>query len=96
MTEAAFLTPEQCLGVIVMNVGAELRQRLKNKPCQVVSADPDLLVFCGHPPHVEHWARRDNRRQLVECASLTDTIALASLDAVLPLAEVYDKVEFDR
>jgi Uma2 family endonuclease len=56
----------------------------------------EYLTVTQDRTHVEHWSRPDNLWQLAEYASLTETIHLASIDTVLPLAEVYDKVDFDH
>ena len=146
--------------LIVVNISAELRQRLKARPCEVYPSDmrqrvspvglytyPDTSVVCGEPkfaddqkdtllnpvlivevlsdstrdydrgrkfqyyrslpslreyltveqdsPHVELWARQDEGGWLLtEFGDLGQTVQLASIDCTLPLAEVYDKVDW--
>jgi Uma2 family endonuclease len=140
--------------LIVGNVLAELRQKLRSKPCRVYPSDlrvkvdrsglytyPDVVVVCGQPRFeqpgesllnptllvevlsdsseaydrgkkseqyrtlasltdylliaqdrvlVEHYSRQPEDRWLLHAASrLDDSIAIASLDCTLPLAEVY-------
>lgn len=148
--------------LIVLNVGAELRNQLKNKPCRVYPSDmkvrivsddvatyPDVMVICGERRFYDD--RRDvvtNPTLIVEVLSdsseaydrgdkfrhyrnlpslqaylllsqyriqaelflrqpdgtwslssyqdLSEAIPLRVVDAELPLAEVYDKVELSR
>lgn len=56
----------------------------------------DYLTVAQDRPHVEHSYRQDSHWTLVDYDGLTQSIHLASIDVVLPLAEVYDKVEFDH
>jgi len=54
----------------------------------------EYLTVAQDRPHIEHWVRQDNGWRLVEYADLTQTIQLASIGTALPLAEIYDKVDF--
>jgi len=45
--------------------------------------------------HVEHWTRQAENRGLLEVfADLAQTVRFASIDCVLPLAEIYDKIDW--
>jgi Uma2 family endonuclease len=55
----------------------------------------EYLTVDQDEPHVEHWTRQpENRWLLAEFAGLEPGIRLASIDCVLPLAEIYDKVDW--
>ena len=55
----------------------------------------EYLTVAQDSTHVEQWTRQaDNRWLLSEFAGIGQTIELASIGCVLPLAEIYDKVEF--
>lgn len=55
----------------------------------------EYLTVAQDEPHVEHWTRQqEDRGLLVEFSNLAQTIQLASIDCVLPLAEIYRKVEW--
>jgi len=60
---------------------------------------PSLMEFvtvAQDKPHIEQWTRQpESHWLLTEFGNLAQTIKLASVDCVLPLAEVYDKVEWD-
>jgi Uma2 family endonuclease len=145
--------------LIVANVIGELRQQLKDKPCEVYTNDmrvripsanvytyPDVVVVCGEPRfedtfidtllnpnliiealsdstesydrgkkfgyyrtlesvveyllisqdeyRIEQYVKQDDGRWLLsEAHSLDAIIELASIQSVLPLNEVYDKVK---
>jgi Uma2 family endonuclease len=147
--------------LITGNLGGELRQRLKGKPCGAFSTDlrlqvspaglytyPDVMVICGEAQyadsrkdtvqnpviiievlsdstrdydrgrkfqhyrslpslreyltveqgaiHVEQWSRQQSGQWLLsEFDKREDTVRLDSIECVLPLSEVYDKVEWD-
>lgn len=147
--------------IITLNIGGELRARLKGKPCQALSPDakvrtsvdglyayPDVTVVCGdiryhddrndvivnptvlvevlspsteavdrgrkwaqyqniesltdyllvsqNEPRVEHFARhRDDGQWLFSSAvGLDAAVRIASIECVLPLSEVYDRIAF--
>jgi Uma2 family endonuclease len=146
--------------VIVNNLGGELRQRLKKRPCEIYSNDmrlrvapnglytyPDVMVACGEPqfaddqsdtllnpvliaevlsdstenydrgrkfeqyrtlpslseyvmvaqdaPRIEQYTRQPNGHWLLaETRGLNASVQLASIDCALPLAEIYDKIDF--
>jgi len=44
---------------------------------------------------VEQWVKQTNRWQLAEYGEVNETIELASIGVILPLTEVYDKIDFD-
>jgi Uma2 family endonuclease len=55
----------------------------------------DYLTIAQDKPHIEHYTRQSpNSWLLVEYADLGQSIPLASIDCILPLAEVYDKIEW--
>ena len=56
----------------------------------------DYLIVAQDRPSIEHFARQENG-QWVIAASVTDlsgSVHIASINCVLQLAEVYDRVEF--
>jgi Uma2 family endonuclease len=55
----------------------------------------EYLTVEQDEPHVEHWTRQPgNRWDLAEFDNLAQSIQLTSIGCTLPLAEVYDKIEF--
>jgi len=55
----------------------------------------EYLTVDQDEPHVEHWTRQpESRWLLAEFAGLEQAIRLASIDCVLPLAEIYDKIDW--
>jgi hypothetical protein len=55
----------------------------------------EYLTIGQESPHAEQWTREaDKRGVLLEFGGMDETIELASIGCVLPLAEIYDKVEF--
>ena len=55
----------------------------------------DYLTVAQDVPHVLHWTRQsETRGLLVEYSDLGQSIPLASISCVLPLTEVYDKIEW--
>lgn len=55
----------------------------------------EYLTVAQDTRHVEHWTRQEeNRGILAEFNDLTQSIQLTSIDCVLSLAEVYDKVDW--
>jgi Uma2 family endonuclease len=55
----------------------------------------EYLTIAQDRPHVEHWIRiDDNRWQLIELGDLAQTVDLTSVGCPLPLAEIYDKVDW--
>ncbi len=55
----------------------------------------EYLTISQDEPHIEHWTRQpENHWNLAEFSGLAQSIQLASVGCILPLAEVYDKVEF--
>jgi Uma2 family endonuclease len=59
---------------------------------------PSLIEYLSieqDEPRVEHWTRqRENHWDFVDIDDLGKSIQLTSIDCVLPLAEVYDKIEW--
>ncbi|MCI0421322.1 MAG: Uma2 family endonuclease [Acidobacteria bacterium] len=54
----------------------------------------EYLLVSQVKPHVEHYSRHpDHRWLLSEAEGLQSEIRLSSIDCVLPLSEIYDKVE---
>ena len=55
----------------------------------------EYLTVAQDEPHIEHWSRQqEDRGLLVEFSNLGQSIQLASINCVLPLAEIYDKIEW--
>jgi Uma2 family endonuclease len=55
----------------------------------------EYLTVGQDEPHIEHWVRQpENRWLLAEFSGLGQSISLQSIGCVLPLAEVYDKIEW--
>jgi Uma2 family endonuclease len=55
----------------------------------------EYLTVAQDRPHIEHWTRQqEDSGSLVEFNNLSQTIRLASIDCVLPLREIYDKVDW--
>lgn len=56
----------------------------------------DYLLVAQDEPLVEHFSRMsDGRWALSEHKGLDAAVTIASIDCTLPLADIYDKVEFD-
>jgi Uma2 family endonuclease len=54
----------------------------------------DYLMVSQDEPRVEHWTRQsENLGLLADIAGLGQVIQLASIDCILPLAEIYDNIE---
>jgi Uma2 family endonuclease len=57
----------------------------------------EYLTVAQDKPHIEHWTRQqEDSGSLVEFHNLTQTIRLASIDCVLALKEIYDKIDLAR
>ena len=55
----------------------------------------EYLTIAQDAPHVEHWTRQpENHWLLAEYGEIGQTVELASIDCVLPLREIYDKIDF--
>jgi Uma2 family endonuclease len=55
----------------------------------------EYLTVAQDGAHVEHWTRQpEDRWLLTEFSDLTQTIQLTCIGCVLPLAEVYDKIDW--
>jgi len=55
----------------------------------------DYLTVAQDEPHVEQWIRQQERWLLEEFSDPGQSIRLDSADCILPLAEIYDKVEWN-
>jgi Uma2 family endonuclease len=57
----------------------------------------EYLTVAQDKLHIEHWTRQqEDSGSLVELNNLEQTIRLASIDCILPLKEIYDKVDWAR
>jgi Uma2 family endonuclease len=55
----------------------------------------EYLAVAQDRAHIEHYVRQpDNRWLLSEYSSLDEALVLPSLELSIPLAEIYDKVQF--
>jgi len=55
----------------------------------------DYILVAQDKPRIEHFVRQaDGHWLLSEAEGLAATLTVASLDCVLPLADIYDKVDF--
>jgi Uma2 family endonuclease len=55
----------------------------------------EYLMIEQDQPHIEHWTRKpENHWDFVEFDDLAQSIELTSIGCVLPLTEVYDKIEW--
>src|SRR4051794_13700656 len=65
---------------------------------QAYRALPSLLEYltvAQDEVHIEHWIRGSERRgSLTEYDDLNQSIQLTSVDCVLPLSEIYHKIDF--
>lgn len=53
----------------------------------------EYLLVSQDRPLVEQYVRQGERWVLTTCAGLESRLALASVPAIIPLAETYDRVE---
>ena len=53
----------------------------------------EYVLIAQDRPHVEHYQRQADGRWLLSETDRHDTLGLVSIDCVLPLAEIYDKVD---
>ncbi len=57
----------------------------------------EYLTVAQDEPHVEHYTRQQQDRWLLaEFSSPNQTIPLASIPCVLPVAEIYDKIDWSQ
>jgi Uma2 family endonuclease len=55
----------------------------------------DYVIIAQESPYIEHWTRQSEHSWLlVEFFDLHQSISLPSINCTLPLAEVYDKIEW--
>jgi len=55
----------------------------------------EYLLIAQDRPCIEHWRRQGDEWLPAEFSSLEDKVALASIDCILPLAAIYERVRFD-
>ncbi len=56
----------------------------------------DYVLITQSIPLVEHYVRQPNGQWILsDCRGLDAAVTIASIDCTLPLADIYDKVEFD-
>jgi len=56
----------------------------------------DYVLITQNTPLVEHYVRQPNDQWILsDCRGLDAAVTIASIDCTLPLADIYDKVEFD-
>jgi len=61
-----------------------------------LSSVTEYVLISQEKPHVEHYVRQpDNQWLLSEASGLSDTIQLPSINCILALSEVYEKVEIE-
>ena len=61
-----------------------------------LSSVTEYVLISQEKPHVEHYVRQpDNQWLLSEASGLPDTIQLPSINCILALSEVYEKVEIE-
>ena len=84
--------------VIVEVLSASTRdydRGMKFEQYRLLPSLQEYLTVAQDAVHVEHWVRQpENRWLLAEFRELTETIPLESIACNLPLAEIYDKVEW--
>ena len=62
---------------------------------RTLSSLREYLMVAQDKPHIDHWLRQDeNRGMLTEYNGLSQSITLPSIECVLALSEVYDKVDW--
>ncbi|MBO0725339.1 MAG: Uma2 family endonuclease [Blastocatellia bacterium] len=56
----------------------------------------DYLIVAQDRPSIEHFARQENGQWVIAASAveLSESVHIASINCVLQLAEVYDRVEF--
>ncbi len=84
--------------VIVEVLSESTRDYDRGRKFQYYRTLPSLLEYLTvsqDEPHIEHWRRqRENHWELMEFDDLAQRIQLTSIGCILPLGEVYDKIEF--
>jgi Uma2 family endonuclease len=66
-------------------------QRYQNLPSML-----EYLAVAQDAPRIEHWTRQpDGRWLLANSEGMDASIQLASIDCSLPLAEIYDRIDFN-
>jgi Uma2 family endonuclease len=84
--------------VIVEVLSESTRDYDRGQKFQHYRALPSLveyLTVAQDEPHIEHYVRQpENRWLLAEFSGLAQSISLQSIGCILPLAEVYEKIEW--
>jgi Uma2 family endonuclease len=84
--------------LIVEVLSKSTRNYDRNRKFQYYRKLPSLMEYLmieQDEPRIEHWTRqRDNHWDFVEVDDLAQSIQLTSIGCILPLAEVYDKIEW--
>lgn len=84
--------------LIVEVLSASTRNYDRNQKFQQYRTLPSLLEYLmisQDEPHIEHWTRQpENHWDLVDVDGLAQSIQLISIGCILPVAEVYDKIEW--
>jgi Uma2 family endonuclease len=85
--------------VLIVEVLSEsTRDYDRGRKCQRYRKLPSLIEYLmieQDEPHIERWTRqRENHWDFVEFDDLSQTVKLISIGCVLPLTEIYNKIEF--
>jgi Uma2 family endonuclease len=84
--------------VIIEVLSDSTRDYDLGRKCQhyrTLSSLRDYLMVAQDKPHIDHWMRQEeNRGILTEYNDLSQSITLPSIECVLALSEVYDKVDW--
>jgi Uma2 family endonuclease len=84
--------------VIVEVLSESTRDYDRGQKFQFYRALPSVqeyVTIAQDSPHIEHWTRQqENLGLLAEFNDLSQSVRLISIDCVLKLSEVYDKVEW--
>jgi Uma2 family endonuclease len=63
---------------------------------QTLATLQDYLLISQDQPRIEHYTRQDNGWFLQSYAQLTDVVELPNVECRLPLADVYERITFDK
>ena len=55
----------------------------------------EYVLIAQDRPHVERYVRQDDGWLLTEASGLDGALALATVEARMSLAEIYDRLDFD-
>jgi hypothetical protein len=82
---------------ILMNTSYLLVGQLKGRQYRTLDTLTNYLLISQEKPHIEHFARQaDGGWLLTESGGMDAVMPIESIQCQLPLAEVYDRVEFDQ